>query len=113
MPVTNESKLDANNETKTFDIVDHVAISVANVQGTVDWYLKNFKCKIAYQDATWALLEFANVKVAFVLPAQHPPHFALLGDPAVFGEPKTHRDGTRSVYLHDPSGNSVEVLALK
>jgi hypothetical protein len=49
----------------------------------------------------------------FVLPQQHPPHFALLRDPALFGEPKTHRDGTRSVYLHDPSGNSVEVLALK
>jgi catechol 2,3-dioxygenase-like lactoylglutathione lyase family enzyme len=113
MAAPTETKLAANNEVKTFDTVDHVAVSVRDVQGTVDWYLKNFKCRIAYQDETWALLEFANIRVAFVLPAQHPPHFALLGDPAVFGEPKTHRDGTRSVYLHDPSGNSVEVLALK
>lgn len=101
------------NQTKAFDTVDHVAISVTDVQGTVDWYLKNFSCKVAYQDDTWALLEFANIRVAFVLPQQHPPHFALLRDPSLFGVPKTHRDGTRSVYVSDPSGNSVEVLALK
>ena len=100
-------------ETKTLDTVDHLAIAVSDVQGTVDWYTKNFGCKVVYQDATWALLEFANVRVAFVLPQQHPPHFALLRDPAMYGEPKTHRDGTRSVYLQDPSGNAVEVLALK
>ena len=89
------------------------AISVSDVKSTVEWYLKNFSCKVSYQDETWALLEFANIRVAFVLPQQHPPHFALLRDPALFGEPKTHRDGTRSVYVSDPSGNSVEVLALK
>ena len=98
---------------KTLDTVDHIAVAVSDVKGTVDWYLKNFKCQVTYQDDSWALLEFANIRVAFVLPQQHPPHFALLRDPALFGEPKTHRDGTRSVYLHDPSGNSVEVLALK
>lgn len=100
-------------ESKTYDTVDHIAVAVSDVKGTVDWYLKNFKCQVTYQDDSWALLEFANIRVAFVLPQQHPPHFALLRDPALFGEPKTHRDGTRSVYLHDPSGNSVEVLALK
>lgn len=99
--------------TATFDTVDHIAISVKDVKCTVDWYLKNFSCKVAYQDETWALVEFANIRVAFVIPEQHPPHFALLRDPALFGEPKTHRDGTRSVYIADPSGNSVEVLALK
>jgi catechol 2,3-dioxygenase-like lactoylglutathione lyase family enzyme len=98
---------------KPFDTVDHVAIPVTDVKATVDWYLKNFECKVAYQDETWALLEFANIRVAFVLPEQHPPHFALLRDPESFGTPKTHRDGTRSVYVSDPSGNSVEVLALK
>jgi catechol 2,3-dioxygenase-like lactoylglutathione lyase family enzyme len=103
----------ATNETKTFDTVDHVAVPVSDLQGTVDWYLKNFSCKVVYQDDTWALVEFANIRVAFVIPEQHPPHFALLREPSLFGEPKTHRDGTRSVYLNDPSGNSVEVLALK
>jgi hypothetical protein len=108
-----EALMSETKETKTFDTVDHIAVAVSDVRGTVDWYLKNFKCQVTYQDDSWALLEFANIRVAFVLPQQHPPHFALLRDPALFGEPKTHRDGTRSVYLHDPSGNSVEVLALK
>ena len=67
-----------NKEAKTFDIVDHIAVAVSDVQGTVDWYLKNFKCQVTYQDDSWALLEFANIRVAFVLPQQHPPHFALL-----------------------------------
>jgi len=100
-------------EAKTLDTMDHVAVSVANVKETVDWYTKNFACEVKYQDETWALVEFANIRLAFVLPQQHPPHFAVLGDPNAFGEPKTHRDGTRSVYLQDPSGNKVEILALK
>jgi extradiol dioxygenase family protein len=106
-------KMPSPNEPNEFDTVDHIAVSVSDVKGTVEWYLRNFNCKVAYQDETWALLEFANIRVAFVLPQQHPPHFALLRDPSIYGEPKTHRDGTRSVYLSDPSGNSVEVLALK
>ena len=110
---TREVEMPALKEMKEFDTVDHFAVPVSDVKNTVEWYLQNFNCKVAYQDDTWALLEFANIRLAFVLPQQHPPHFALLRDPAAFGEPKTHRDGTRSVYLNDPSGNSVEVLALK
>jgi hypothetical protein len=30
---------------------------------------------------------------------------------AEHGPLKTHRDGTRSVYVQDPAGNSVELLA--
>jgi len=52
------------------------------------------------------------VRLAFVLQEQHPPHVALLGDPAEFGEPQVHRDGTSSVYLKDPDGNNLEILAL-
>jgi catechol 2,3-dioxygenase-like lactoylglutathione lyase family enzyme len=100
-------------EVKVLDTVDHVAVSVGNVKETVDWYMKNFECKVKYQDETWALIEFANIRLAFVLPQQHPPHFALLRDPEKYGEPQTHRDGTRSVYLQDPSGNKVEILALQ
>jgi extradiol dioxygenase family protein len=100
-------------ETKSLDTLHHVAVPVTNVKDTVDWYTQKFDCKVTYQDETWALLQFANISMALVLPNQHPPHFAVLGDPAVYGEPKTHRDGTRSVYLKDPSGNAVEILALK
>jgi len=105
--------MSSSEETKTLDTMHHVAVPVTNVQDTVDWYTKNFDCKVSYQDETWALLQFANISMALVLPNQHPPHFAVLGDPAAYGEPQTHRDGTRSVYLKDPSGNAVEILALK
>jgi catechol 2,3-dioxygenase-like lactoylglutathione lyase family enzyme len=91
----------------------HVAITVSNIQETLDWYTHKFACTVKYQDATWAILQFANISLAFVLAEQHPPHFAVLGDPAAFGQPKVHRDGTRSVYIKDPAGNDVEILALQ
>jgi catechol 2,3-dioxygenase-like lactoylglutathione lyase family enzyme len=98
-------------EKTNLDTMDHVAVSVANVGETVKWYQQHFQCKVAYQDETWALVEFANIRLAFVLPSQHPDHFAVLGDPSAYGEPKKHRDGTSSVYIQDPNGNNVEILA--
>jgi len=94
------------------DTLDHVAVSVRDVAESVKWYTSRFKCRVIYQDATWALLEFGNVRLAFVIPEQHPPHIAILGDPAAYGEPQTHRDGTSSVYIKDPDGTDVEILAL-
>ena len=32
------------------------------------WYRENFRCAVDYEDDTWALLDFANVKLALVLP---------------------------------------------
>lgn len=94
------------------DTLHHLAITVSELQETLDWYSKQFRYTIKYQGETWALVEFANISLAFVIAEQHPPHFAVIGDPAAFGEPQQHRDGTRSVYLKDPSGNKVEILAL-
>jgi catechol 2,3-dioxygenase-like lactoylglutathione lyase family enzyme len=105
--------MSATTEAKQLTTLDHLAVPVSNVRDTVDWYTSHFDCTVKYQDETWALLEFANIRVALVLPEQHPPHVAVLGDPAAYGQPKTHRDGTRSVYVKDPSGNNVEILALK
>jgi catechol 2,3-dioxygenase-like lactoylglutathione lyase family enzyme len=95
------------------DTLHHVAIAVTNVKETVDWYSRHFDCRIGYQDDTWAIVQFANVSLAFVVPEQHPPHIAVLGDPAAHGSPQKHRDGTRSVYVKDPAGNNVEILALE
>ncbi len=95
------------------DTLHHVAITVSNLQETLDWYTRKFQCTVKYQDATWALVQFANISLAFVLAEQHPPHFAVIGDPSAYGEPKKHRDGTRSVYIKDPAGNNVEILALQ
>ena len=94
------------------DTLHHAALRVMDVKKAVEWYTKRFQCEVEYQDATWAMLKFENVRLAFVLQEQHPPHIALLGDPAEFGTPKIHRDGTASVYLKDLDGNNVEILAL-
>ena len=93
------------------DAVHHVAISVKNIAEAVDWYRSTFKCEIEYQDDTWALLKFANTSMALVIPEQHPPHMGFVSDKAAsYGELKTHRDGTRSVYISDCSGNAVELM---
>jgi catechol 2,3-dioxygenase-like lactoylglutathione lyase family enzyme len=97
---------------KDLDSLDHTAIAVRDLDETVDWYLENFACRVLYRDATWALLEFANSRLAFVLPDQHPPHVAVRKlDAERFGVLGTHRDGTRFTYVTDPSGNTVEILA--
>jgi catechol 2,3-dioxygenase-like lactoylglutathione lyase family enzyme len=94
------------------DPIHHVAIPVRDVKAAVDWYRGHFACTVSYQDDTWALLDFANIKLALVIPAQHPAHIAFLSPEAEkYGTLKLHRDGTRSVYIADPNGNSVEILA--
>jgi len=94
------------------DVLHHAALRVRDVRAAVEWYMQRFRCEVEYQDESWAMLKFANVRLAFVLQEQHPPHIAVLGDPAGFGQPRVHRDGTSSAYLKDPDGNNVEILAL-
>ena len=94
------------------DRLDHVAIPVQDVASAVDWYTRTFQCKVKYQDETWALLGFDNVSLALVIPSQHPAHIGFVSpDAEKYGALKTHRDGTRSCYVKDPAGNSVEILA--
>ena len=94
------------------DRIEHVAISVRDVAQAVAWYTANFRCAVTYQDATWAMLKFDNLELALVIPEQHPPHIAFTSpDAARFGVLRTHRDGTRSTYVNDPDGNSVEIMA--
>jgi catechol 2,3-dioxygenase-like lactoylglutathione lyase family enzyme len=96
----------------TLDRIDHIAVSVRDIAQAVAWYKKTFRCTVSYQDETWAFLDFENTKLALVIPEQHPPHFAFTHlDAASFGPLKTHRDGTRSTYVKDPAGNSVEIMA--
>jgi len=93
------------------DTIHHVAIPVPNVAQAVEWYTSRFNCCVEYIDDTWALLAFANTKLALVLPEEHPSHFALTRpDANKFGELVTHRDGLNSVYITDAFGNAIEVL---
>jgi hypothetical protein len=94
------------------DRLDHAAIPVEDVASAVDWYTRTFRCEVKYQDLTWALLAFENVRLALVVPSQHPAHIGFVSEEAEkFGPLKTHRDGTRSCYVKDPAGNAVEILA--
>jgi len=96
------------------DTIHHIAIQVNNLEETLAWYKSQYDVKVVYQDDTWALLQFANVALALVLPSQHPPHFAIVSEHAErYGPLTTHRDGTASVYIQDPSGNQIEMIRLK
>ncbi len=89
----------------------HVALCVPDIETAVDWYVKSLKANVAYQDDTWALLDIENTQIALVLPSQHPPHLAFeTSDADKHGDLTTHRDGTASVYVQDPFGNTLEFL---
>lgn len=97
--------------TTGLDTIHHTAISVPDVAKAVEWYTSRFHCNVEYIDDTWALLVFANAKLALVLPQEHPAHVAISRpDANKFGELVTHRDGVKSVYITDVFGNSIEVL---
>ena len=93
------------------DRIDHIAIPVSDISAAIEWYKDRFSCEVTYEDDTWAMLLFDNIKLALVTPDQHPNHFAVERDDSEkFGRLTSHRDGTASVYITDPWKNSVEVL---
>ena len=96
------------------DKIHHIALQVSDIKEAVNWYKKRFNVKVLYQDNSWGYLEFENVKLAFVLPEQHPNHIAFeRTDAEKFGELTPHRDGTASIYIKDPFGNFLEMLKEK
>lgn len=96
---------------ETLDRIHHIAISVPDIAAAVDWYCDTFRCTVSYQDETWAMLQFANLQLALVIPGEHPPHISFATPQAAdFGELRTHRDGTRAIYISDVAGNAVELL---
>ena len=93
------------------DPLDHVALLVKDVAAAVGWYTRTFRCRVIYQDETWAMLAFRNARLALMAPGRHPSHIAFAReDAARFGPLEAHRDGIRSIYLTDGDGNSIEVL---
>lgn len=93
------------------DIVDHLAIQVTDIATSTTWYQQQFNTEVLYQDKTWALLQFQNIKLALVVENQHPPHFAIKSEtPEKYGELTPHRDGSASVYIHDTDENAIEMI---
>ena len=77
------------------DAIDHIAITVNNVEEAVEWYTGHFKCAVVYQDETWPYLEFANIRLAMVVASEHPSHIGFAVENASkYGVLTTHRDGT-------------------
>lgn len=99
---------------RQLDPIHHVAIAVEDIRQAIHFYSTHFRCKVEYQDESWALLEFGNIKLALVLREQHEPHLAFTSKEASrFGQLCEHRDGTRSVYIKDPSGNTIEIMDIE
>lgn len=91
--------------------IHHTAICVDDIGTAIDWYCQTLNFVVEYQDDSWALLSFDNSRVALVLPEQHPPHLAFeSANASEFGELTKHRDGTSSIYIKDPFGNTIELL---
>ena len=91
--------------------IDHIALQTDNPKEAAEWYRDNFEAKILYADATWSFVQFENVKLAFVVPSQHPVHIAFEKRDLKSG--KIHRDGSRSIYARDPFGNFYELIRYK
>ena len=91
--------------------LDHVAIIVDDPQAASQWYVDQFDAELIYADDSWAFIEFDNVKLAFVIKGQHPPHLAFKTRTFAEGDKvKKHRDGSESVYKRDPWGNFYELI---
>jgi|TARA_S200000501_G_C20548181_1_gene623199 hypothetical protein len=91
--------------------IDHIALVVDEPRLAAKWYQLNFDADLLYMDDTWAFVELENVKIAFVVKGQHPPHFAI--EVEEFDEEdvvKFHRDGSCSAYKKDPWGNIYELI---
>ena len=60
--------------------IDHIAVVVPKPIQAAKWYTDNFDCNIKYKDNTMVILEFNNIDLALVSPAEHPPHIAIVDE---------------------------------
>ena len=91
--------------------IDHIALQVEEPRKAAKWYCENFGAEPLYVDDTWAFIQFENVKLAFVVKTQHPPHIAFeVDDFSKDDKVKGHRDGSESAYKRDPFGNIYELI---
>ena len=89
--------------------VDHIAIVVEDPQAAAKWYSDMLGAECVYADETWSLVQFENIKMAFVVANQHPRHVAFNIN-KLPPTAKEHRDGSKSIYRKDPWGNIYELV---
>lgn len=96
---------------KSLDNVHHIALPVADIEKSVQWYTTSFCCSVEFQDATRAMLRFQNIRLQLLLPSQTPQHIAFERiDADTFGELRLGKEGLLSTYVSDPTGNPVEII---
>lgn len=92
-------------------ILDHIALVVEDPKKSAEWYCEKFKAEFIFADETWAMVQFDNIKLAFVIKRQHPAHIAFRVDTLDSDKRvKPHRDGTESYYTRDQDGNIIEMI---
>ena len=97
------------------DIIDHIAIKVADLKQAEQWYLEHLKAEITFRDYKYIRLKVGNTNIALIDEAYYPwPHIGVLvdnqDDLPEKGHRVEHRDGTIGVYVKDPFGNYKEYI---
>jgi len=96
------------------DRVHHVAVTVSDIGQAISWYQGSFDCELVYQTETEAMLEFSNIKLQLVLPSMLPGHLAFeRKDAETFGPLKQNKDGSKSCFISDSTGNPVEIVCCR
>lgn len=93
-------------------MIDHVALVVSDIQKSCEWYKRTLGVSVERQDSDWAMLTIpgSDIKIALTLSDTHPPHIAFRKNLVTVDETKTHRDGSKYLYVSDPDGNTIELI---
>jgi catechol 2,3-dioxygenase-like lactoylglutathione lyase family enzyme len=93
------------------DRIDHIAVTVADLEQAIRWYTSSFACQLLQHDRTQATLRFDNIDLVLTLPSSLPGHLAFCRrDAATLGELHELADGRRSTLIADPAGTPVEII---
>lgn len=97
------------------DIIDHIAIKVADLKEAEEWYLDHLNAEITFRDYKYIRLKVGNTNIALIDEVYYPwAHIGILvkdqNDLPESGHRVEHRDGTIGVYVKDPFGNYIEYI---
>lgn len=87
-----------------------VTLCVTDVPAAISWYEDVFHARCVQQDATSAVLAFANLELHLAIGDQTPPRVSVAhGDLRSLGQARTDADGKATLHLVDPWGNAFAV----
>lgn len=109
----------------------HAAVKVSSVDKSIDFFQRALGVKPAWSgQSDWGMVKSQGSTLALIEKNEeiHPPHLGFVVDKKEdidffytklkeagakdIGEPKDHRDKSRSFYFKDPDGNQFELLWL-